>query len=118
MDCFISAGVILIFTYVFQDIPSIGTINPAGDVLGVPQFFGTYLFALVAIGVVSSLENKMQTPKSFGSTFGVVNCAMVISVTLYIIFGFFGYWKYGAQIQDTITLNLPNDTYVNQIVSV
>jgi len=55
------------------------------------------------------LENNMKTPKSFGGTFGVLNCAMVLIVALYVGMGFFGYMKYGSGALGSITLNLPSN---------
>jgi proton-coupled amino acid transporter len=51
----------------------------------------------------------MKTPKSFGGTFGVLNCAMVLIVALYVGMGFFGYMKYGSGALGSITLNLPSN---------
>lgn len=110
-----------------------------GNLAEFPFFFGTVLFALEAIGVVSSffsiwhientfyiylslsllfrcdsiqimpLENEMKTPKSFGGNFGVLNKSMIAIIFLYVGMGFFGYLKYGDQIAGSITLNLPQD---------
>lgn len=46
---------ILIFRYIFEDIPSLKLekIEPKGTANGIPLFFGTVLFAMEAIGVVS-----------------------------------------------------------------
>lgn len=49
----------------------------------------------------------MKTPESFGGPLGVLNRAMVLIVGLYIGMGFMGYIKYGSEIEETITLNLP-----------
>lgn len=49
----------------------------------------------------------MKSPKSFGSRFGVLNVGMFVITLLYAAFGFFGYWKYGADSGESITLNLP-----------
>lgn len=93
-------------------------------------FFGTVLFSLEAIGVVSSffcyssvffsliimliffcvqvipLENEMKTPKSYVGWTGVLNRAFLIIVFLYIGMGLFGYLRYGDAIRDSITLSL------------
>lgn len=79
------------------------------------------------------LENEMQTPKDFRgktgkinyltlaifyslrknyyltllSNTGILNRAMVIIVALYILLGITGYIRYGADVQSTITVNLP-----------
>lgn len=91
---------------VFTDLPSFKERNATADIFEFPLFFGTTLFSLVAIGLVITLENNMKHPKSFSSTFGVLNCGMGFVTVLYIVFGLFGYVKYGDDIKDSITLNL------------
>lgn len=55
------------------------------------------------------LENEMKTPRDFRGKTGILNRAMVIIVSLYTGLGLFGYLKYGADIESTITVNLPQD---------
>lgn len=51
----------------------------------------------------------MKTPQHFGGTFGVLNIGMSVIVMLYIIVGAFGYIKYGAAAEGSVTLNLPKE---------
>lgn len=48
-------GLAITLYYVFQDLPSISERDPVGRVEHWPLFFGTVLFSLEAIGVVSML---------------------------------------------------------------
>jgi len=48
----------------------------------------------------------MREPQAFPSMFGVLNLSMTIVCVLYITVGFYGYIEYGADCQDSITLNL------------
>lgn len=126
---FFFSGIGLILTYVLHDLPALSERREIGDAAEFPLFFGTTLFAIEAVGVVVALENNMKTPKSFGSTFGVLNVGMVVITLLYAAFGFLGYLKYGiywtfsklmkawysptglfvgAGSADSITLNLPS----------
>lgn len=59
------------------------------------------------------LENNMKTPQDFGGWTGVLNTAMVIVSTLYISMGFYGYLKYGDDVEGSITFSLPHEMYVN-----
>lgn len=102
-------GIGLILTYVLNDLPSLSQRKEFGKISEFPLFFGTTLFAIEAVGVVVALENNMKTPKSFGSRFGVLNVGMAVITLLYAIFGFLGYWKYGPESDESITLNLPSD---------
>lgn len=51
----------------------------------------------------------MKTPGHFQKPMGVYNIAMAIIIFLYAAMGLFGYLRYGDDIKDTITLNLPQD---------
>lgn len=45
---------VLIFRYVFDGLPSLADRQPVGTIQGIPLFFGTVLFAMEAIGMVSA----------------------------------------------------------------
>lgn len=51
----------------------------------------------------------MQSPKSFGGYFGILNQSMFIVMIMYGAIGFFGYIKYGPECEGSVTLNLPQD---------
>lgn len=59
------------------------------------------------IGAVMPVENAMMKPQHFLGCPGVLNTAMGTVIVLYAIIGFFGYVRFGAAIQGSITLNLP-----------
>ena len=66
------------------------------------------------IGVVLPVENKMKTPQAFGGWFGVIDLAMTIAMVLYAAVGFYGYLRFGEDVQGSITLNLPcHEGYVS-----
>lgn len=105
-------GIALILKYVFEGLEAdklstYDAVNP--HFAEFPLFFGTTLFAIEAVGVVVALENNMKTPKSFGARFGVLNVGMTVITLLYAVFGFLGYWRYGAESKDSVTLNLPSE---------
>lgn len=49
----------------------------------------------------------MKNPKKFGGTFGILNIGMFIVTLIYVTMAMLGYWRYGSDIQDSITLNFP-----------
>lgn len=110
----ISFGIICY--YMFNEPITFEGRESVGELKHFPLFFGTVLFALEAIGVILPLENEMKTPKSFGGTYGVLNISMVFIVFLYVGMGFFGYLKFGDDIQGSITLNLPAAEILAQCV--
>ena len=58
---------------------------------------------------VLPVENRMRTPDAFYGLSGVLNTSMVIVTVLYMTIGFYGYIKFGDDIEGSITLNLPSD---------
>jgi len=107
-------GFAIIFYYMFDDLPNIHERDAVGSPKGMPLYFGTVLFAMEAIGVVMPLENEMKKPKNFGSTFGVLNMAMLPITLLYTFVGFFGYLKFGNNVHGSITLDLPPKDWLAQ----
>lgn len=93
--------------YLLHDLPRTDTVKPVASWATLPLYFGTAIYAFEGIGVVLPLENNMRTPQDFGGTTGVLNTGMIIVACLYTAIGFFGYLKYGDDVQGSITLNLP-----------
>lgn len=102
-------GIGLILYYVFDGISSPSERDAVGVLRNYPLFFCTTLFSLTSVGVVMAVEGNMKTPKSFGGRFGVLNISMAFIVVMYLVMGFFGYLKYGADCEGSITLNLPQN---------
>ncbi|XP_076755224.1 proton-coupled amino acid transporter-like protein acs [Xylocopa sonorina] len=113
---FISFGIILY--YVFREPMSLGSREAIGNVENFPLYFGTVLFALEAIGVILPLENEMKRPKMFMRPLGVLNVGMGIIVFLYTALGFFGYIRYGKDIEGSITFNLGEPAILAKSVQV
>lgn len=49
----------------------------------------------------------MRKPSTFAQPIGVLNIGISFVTILYIFFGFFGYLKWGEDVQGSLTLNLP-----------
>jgi solute carrier family 36 (proton-coupled amino acid transporter) len=60
---------------------------------------------------VMPLENNMKNPQNFLGCFNVLNTAMVMIVSLFTLVGFFGFLKYGPEVQGSISLDLPEDEW-------
>ncbi|XP_034038203.1 proton-coupled amino acid transporter 1 [Thalassophryne amazonica] len=100
-----TASLILIYFYSLTNIKYPINLPKVGNARDYPLFFGTAIFAFEGIGVVLPLENKMQRPQSFTM---VLYLGMGLVTFLYLSLGTIGYICFGAQIQGSITLNLPN----------
>lgn len=81
-----------------------------------PLYFGTVLFAFEGIAVVLPLQNSMKRPENFSKVLGVLNVGMVLVSLIYILLGTMGYWKYGEKTNASLTLNLPTDQILAQII--
>ncbi|XP_017781864.1 PREDICTED: proton-coupled amino acid transporter-like protein CG1139 isoform X2 [Nicrophorus vespilloides] len=112
----IGTGMGITFYYIFSDLPEVTTRPNFVDVHKLPMFFGTAIFALEGIGVVMPLENSMKTPTHFIGCPGVLNIGMTFVILLYASVGFFGFWKYGDDTEGSITLNLPKEEILAQLV--
>ena len=98
-------SILIMFRYMLGNIPSPSEYDKFAGFATLPAYFGTIVFAFEGIGVVLPLENSMRNPEDFGF---ILNVGMFSVVSLYLIFGFIGYVRFGDQIADAITLNLPN----------
>lgn len=83
-----------------------------------PRFFATVIFAIEGIGVVMPVANNMKYPNHFLGCPSVLNVTMTIVVSLYAMMGLFGYLAYGEAAQASITLNLPTDEILGQVVKI
>ncbi|KAJ6637549.1 Proton-coupled amino acid transporter-like protein [Pseudolycoriella hygida] len=113
-----AGGIGVVFYYVLQDVPSISHRNHFGQVSTLPLYFGTAMFAFEGIALVLPLKNAMKKPEQFGSAFGVLNVGMILTTLLYTSFGFFGYLKFGDNVAGSVTLNLPQDEILAQVVKI
>lgn len=53
------------------------------------------------------VEHSMKTPQKFLSSCGILNVAVLVLILIYGFIGFFGFTKYGEDIHESISLNLP-----------
>ncbi|ETN64851.1 amino acid transporter [Anopheles darlingi] len=112
-NVFMTFGIGITFYYALKDLPSmadeLATRGLIGEAERIPLFFGTAIFAFEGIALVLPLQNEMRRPVDFGRTFGVLNVGMVFIVTLFTVFGFVGYLRWGDEVQGSMTLNLPDN---------
>ncbi|KAK4872818.1 hypothetical protein RN001_014847 [Aquatica leii] len=107
---------VIILYYIITIKPTFENRKMIGDVTNFPLFFGTVLYALEGVAVIIPLENEMKTPKSFKGVFGVLSKGMLIIVLLYASLGLFGYLTFGKDVEGSITLSLPDEEVLAQLV--
>lgn len=114
------AGFIITFYYLMRDLGS-------GEVLDLPffagmstmpNFFSNSMFAFMGIGLVLPLENGMETPGQFYGWLGVLNTGFTMVIIMFDIVGYFGYLRFGNVVQGSITLNLPGNEILAQLVKI
>lgn len=102
-----ATGLGITIYYFVRGLPDIGEREMVGDMGGIPSSVAITIFAIEAIGVVMPLENQMKTPQNYVGVFGVLSQGMTMVTIVYILVGFFGYWCYGKDTTENITVNLP-----------
>lgn len=137
----ICASIILILYSTVFDLPPIEEQQLFQPWKYLPLSFGCIVFAVEGITMVKSLQflhprfrispfdwltprfysqtlplqQSMKEKHQFSTSFGVLNISIaVLAFTLWTL-GFFGYWKFGDNVETTLTknLNIANNAYVN-----
>ncbi|VEN49042.1 unnamed protein product [Callosobruchus maculatus] len=118
-NIFVLAALLITYYYFFCGLPSISERDAFGtDLIKYPMFFSITIFGMMFIGVIMPLANTMKTPEHLVSTFGLFNIGMTVITFLNGFTGFMGYWRYGDEVEGSITLNLPGEKIECQVVNV
>lgn len=64
------------------------------------------LFSFPFFYKVLPVKSEMKNPEQFDSPLGVLNVGLFIVITVDTLFGFYGYLKFGENIQPSITFSL------------
>lgn len=115
-NIFMMSGFAITLYYIFSNVKSIENVKLFSSAEQLPHFFATVIFAIEGIGVVMPVANNMKKPQHFLGCPSVLNITMSIVVILYAVMGVFGYLKYGEAVEASITLNLPIEETLAQVV--
>uniref|UniRef100_A0A2P2I6I0 Proton-coupled amino acid transporter 2-like n=1 Tax=Hirondellea gigas TaxID=1518452 RepID=A0A2P2I6I0_9CRUS len=113
----IMVGLVLILSYLLKDLPNISDRTQFTSFKELTLFLATSIYAFEGIGIVLPLHRNMQHPEDLSTWNGVLNTAMVLVTSLYICVGFYGYLKYGSNVEGSITLNLPRTEPLAIVIS-
>ncbi|XP_016974316.1 glutamate transporter polyphemus isoform X1 [Drosophila rhopaloa] len=115
---FLYAGFALIMYYLFSGLPDIKDRELSTPPVEWIEFFSIAAFSLTAVGSMLVVEAHMAHPQSYLGIFGVLNLAVFFILLSNIFFGIIGYWRFGESVEASITLNIPKNEILSQVIKV
>uniref|UniRef100_A0A1I7WY72 Aa_trans domain-containing protein n=1 Tax=Heterorhabditis bacteriophora TaxID=37862 RepID=A0A1I7WY72_HETBA len=79
------------------------------------MMIGMSMYSFEGQTMILPVENKLEAPEAFLSTFGVLPTTMIICTCFMTALGFYGYTGFGDKIAPTITTNVPKEGFYSTI---
>lgn len=111
-------GFICIMYYLVRGLPNPEEREMMKPPLDWMMFFGIAAFSLTAVGSMLVVEANMAHPENYLGFFGVLNMAVFFILFTNIFFGVMGYWRFGEHVEASITLNIPQNEVLSQIIKI
>uniref|UniRef100_A0A0K0CUA9 Aa_trans domain-containing protein n=1 Tax=Angiostrongylus cantonensis TaxID=6313 RepID=A0A0K0CUA9_ANGCA len=108
-------AVCIVLQHLLQFDNTTTSLPAVGNWSTLPLFFGTVMFAFEGVAVVLPIESQMDEPLHFITNNGVLNTSCLLVLIVYMTVGFFGYLRFGNDVKDTLTLNLPQTNFYQTI---
>ncbi|XP_041985760.1 proton-coupled amino acid transporter-like protein CG1139 [Aricia agestis] len=103
-DLIIVTCAIAMVYYTVKSPPSLSDLPPWKTPMGFLQFCGVFAFSIEGVAMALPIENNMKNPEKFTTVMGV---GMSGVVSLSLVFGVLGYWRYGEDSLSPVILNFP-----------
>ncbi|XP_001944882.2 proton-coupled amino acid transporter-like protein pathetic [Acyrthosiphon pisum] len=79
-------------------------------------FAGSSLCSLESVGMLLHIENAMSRPLELAGPPYTLHRSVVVIIIMNSVLGLFGYLRYGDQCAGSISLNLPQDNHLSQVI--
>ncbi|KAM8711535.1 hypothetical protein ACLKA7_000643 [Drosophila subpalustris] len=109
-------GFICIMYYLVRGLPKPEEREMMKPPLDWMMFFGIAAFSLTAVGSMLVVEANMAHPENYLGFCGVLNMAVFFILFTNIFFGIMGYWRFGEHVEASVTLNIPQNEVLSQII--
>lgn len=115
-NIFMAVAIIILLLYCFQDIPDLSNYRLIASASRIPLFFGVAIIAFESANVLLPTENALKDKESLLGWNGLMNLTMGLVLLLYLTVAFFGYVKFGDNVEGSLVYSIPLSPWYYMIV--